>query len=220
MLKDYSDPRHRPITLKEIRDEEAAEQRRRQEAEEKKVRDAENALTANHRRLLDLNKKEVLAGRPDIDFQMPESVKARRMTVKQALKFNEAESQRFVDETPEYFRSDRNSKTITDYLWNQGVQIPDAEVYKLAFTRCRYLGLLEEKPEPVAEAPVEQPEVPEPQKQEKLTPGFDLVTGAPRDYTEAEIWKMSSSDLKKAFKMWVGKDGQDYRPRINRSMFI
>jgi hypothetical protein len=222
MLKDYSDPRHRPITLREIRDEEAAEQRRRQEGEEKKVRDAENALTANHRRLLDLSKKEVLDGRPDPEFQIPESVKARRMTVKQALKFAEAESARFVAETSEYFRSDKNSTTITNYLFDQGVQIPDAQAYKLAFERCRYLGLLEEKLEVEPQTgPVEQPEVIAAQPQDAgLTAGWDIETGEPRRYSQKEIWKMSSLDMKKAFRMWADKDGEDRRPKINRSMYL
>jgi hypothetical protein len=45
VIKNFKDKKHQPITLKEIRDEEAAEKRRLCDAEEKKLRDAENALT-------------------------------------------------------------------------------------------------------------------------------------------------------------------------------
>jgi hypothetical protein len=221
MLKDFKDKKHQPITLKEIREQEAAEERRLRDAEEKKLRDAENALTGTHRKLFELEKAEVLAGRPDPGFVMPEQIKSRQMTVAKALKFATAESKRFAESHPEYYRCDKNSKIISDYLWSQGVQIPDFEAYEIAFERCRYLGILSERPEPVVEAPVEQPEVIEPeQKQDDgLTAGFDLVTGTPREYTQAEIWKMSSSDMKKAFKLWVTRD-EDRRPLLKRSRYL
>jgi hypothetical protein len=220
MLKDYSDPRHRPITAREIRDEEEAEERRLRDAEEQKTRDAENALTDTHRKLFELAKAEVLAGRPDPEFQMPEQIKTRRMTVAKALKFVEAESARFVEETPDYFRCDKNLKTMHDYLFAQGVQIPDAEAYKLAFDRCRYLGLLDEKPEPAPDPITVEPEPVETSPQtEELTDGFDIETGEPRKYTQREIWKMSSLEYKKAFKLWYGKDGVDRTPTFHRSRY-
>jgi hypothetical protein len=210
----------KPVTLREIRQAEVAEEQRQRDTEEAKVREAETNLTATHQKIHELVKKAVVDGRPDPDFgEIPDRIRNRRMTVKQALAFNEAESRRFVEETPDYYRCDKNSKTITDYLWNQGVQIPDAEAYKLAFTRCRSLGLLvEPAPEPIT---VEQPEPNEPeQKQDDgSVDGFDLNSGEPRRFTQAEIWKMSSSDLKKAFKMWVGKDGEDRRALVKWSMY-
>ena len=73
MLKDYKDPRHQPITAREIREQEEAEERRLRDIEEKKTRDAEDALTDTHRRLHNLEKDEVLAGRPDPGWELPES---------------------------------------------------------------------------------------------------------------------------------------------------
>jgi hypothetical protein len=154
---------------------------------------------------------------------MPEQIKTRRMTVAQALKFSEAESKRFVEENPDYsrFKCDTNSKVILDYLFQQGVQIPDVEAYKIAFERCRYLGLLletEPAPEPVT---VEQPEpAPESQPTEELTPGWDIETGQPRQYSQREIHHMGADDYKKAFKLWHGSDGVDRRPLLNRSRYL
>jgi hypothetical protein len=221
MIKNYKDPRHQPITAREIREQEDAEARRREEEAERPIREAEATLIETHRKLHELGKKAVVDGLPDPEFVMPEQIKTRRMTVAQALKFNEAESKRFVENHPEYYRCDKNSKIISDYLWSQGVQIPDFEAYEIAFERCRCLGILSERPEPVVEAPVEQPEEIEPeQKQDDgLTAGFDLVTGTPREYTQAEIWKMSSSDMKKAFKLWVTRD-EDRRPLLKRSRYL
>jgi hypothetical protein len=219
MLKDFKDKKHQPITLKEIREAEAAEERRLQEEAERPVKEATAAILDNHRKIAALAKNAVTSGKPDIDFVISDAIRNRRMTVKQALKFNEAESRRFVEDTPSYFRSDRNSKTITDYLWNQGIRIPDYEAYKLAYERCRYLGLLDERPEPAPEPVTVEPIETEPKHNDALTAGFDLVTGTPREYTQAEIWKMSSSDMKKAFKLWVTRD-EDRRPLLKRSRYL
>jgi hypothetical protein len=203
MLKDYSDPRHQPITMKEIIEEEKAEERRRQEEAERPIREAEETILKTHRKLHELGKQAALKGQPDPGFEIPESTKALRMTVAQAKKFVAAESKRFVEENPEYFRCDENVQTINNYLMAQGVNIPNTEVFKLAWERLRTFGLIKEhppQPEPPAPVPVEEPEPTEPPKQDDgLIEGYDPETGLKKFWTKRQVFLMGSDLYKAAF---------------------
>jgi hypothetical protein len=201
MIKDFADPRHQPITMREIKEAEAAEERRRQEEAERPIREAEARLTASHRAIYALDKATVIAGNPDIGFfVMPESVKKLRMTIDQAVKFAEAESARFVAENPSYRRSDHNHKVICDYLIANGVEIPTAEAFKIGFERCRYFGLLDEHPADPVPQTVEQLEPTEPPKQDDgLIEGYDPETGLKKFWTKRQVFLMGSDLYKAAF---------------------
>jgi hypothetical protein len=220
MLIDPHDPRRRPITAQSVRDEIEVEERRKQEEAERPIREAESQLIETHRKLYELQKKAVAENRPDPEFQMPERIKNRRMTVGQAKKFIESESKRFVAENPDYYPCDANLRTMSDWIYAQGIQIEDAETLTIAFDRCKYLGLLVERPEPEPQALPAEPETVEPTKQDDgLVDGFD-EDGNPIRVSQATIWKMSSSQLKSFYRMWVTRDGTDRRPRINKSMYV
>jgi hypothetical protein len=220
-IKNYKDSRHQLITADQVRRELAEQERREQEERERPIREAEQQLTTTHRKLFELEKAEVLAHRPDPGFVMPD-FENRIMTVAKALKFVDAESARFVEDCPEYFASKRNKTTLLDYLWDQKIRIPDYDAFKLAFKRCQYFGLLEERPapEPASEPiPVEEPEPVDTTQTEELVDGWDLVTGEPTKYDSAAIWRMSSLEYKRAFKLWLGKDGVDRTPTFRRSRY-
>jgi hypothetical protein len=220
MIKNYKDPRHQPITAREIREQEDAEARRREEEAERPIRQATESLVETHRKLAAIAKAEIAAGRPDPGFEVPESVTSLRMTKTQANNFARSEAEQFVAETPDYFPCPHNVKAINEFLTALGVQIPNREIIKMAWERLRTFGFIKERTEsePVT---IQQPEPiePEPKQNDALTAGFDLVTGTPREYTQAEIWKMSSSDMKKAFKLWVTRD-EDRRPLLKRSRYL
>jgi hypothetical protein len=219
MIKNYKDPRHQPITAREIRQQEDAEARRREEEAERPIRQATEALVETHRKLAAIAKAEIAAGRPDPGFEVPESVTSLRMTKTQANNFARSEAEQFVAETPDYFPCPHNVKAINEFLEAQDVQIPNREVIKLAWERLRTFGFIKERPEPAPEPVTVEPIETEPKQDDGLTAGFDLVTGTPREYTQAEIWKMSSSDMKKAFKLWVTRD-EDRRPLLKRSRYL
>jgi hypothetical protein len=222
VIKDYSDPRHKPITLKEIIAEEREEKRRRQEEAERPIREAEATILETHRKLYDLGKQAAIKGQPDAGFEIPESTKALRMTVAQAKKFVAAESKRFVEENPEYFRCDENVQTINNYLTVQGVNIPNVEAYKAAWERLRTFGLITEHPptpEPPTPVLVEKPQQVEPAPQtEELIDGWD-ENGLPCKFTPRQVFLMSSEQYRAAFKLWQRKDGTDLRPQFNRSRY-
>lgn len=194
------------------------------EAEERSVREAEAALNENYRKLFEFQKREVLAGRPDPGFEIGENLRNLSMPEPQAQAYAKRQADLFVVENPDYYRTRNNFEAIRDYLLRQGINIPTCEALKQAYERLRLFGLLDERPAPERPAPktgpvVEQPEISSSSGSKgELVDGFDLDTGEPRKYSQREIWKMSSADLKRAFRMW--HDGvQDRRPRFTRSRF-
>jgi hypothetical protein len=165
-------------------------------------------------------RESVLAGKPDPSWKIPASAAGLKMTIEQAREFAKTAAAQFVKENPEYHATMNNFETIVAYLTTNGVVIPTSEVFKLAWLRLRELSLIEELERLVpAKEPetVTQPSEPLPAEGE-LVDGYDLETGEPRKYSQAEIWKMSSGDLKKAFRMWTDRDG-DRRPRFTRGYF-
>jgi hypothetical protein len=165
-------------------------------------------------------RESVLAGKPDPSWKIPASAAGLKMTIEQAREFAKTAAAQFVKENPEYHATMNNFETIVAYLTTNGVVIPTSEVFKLAWLHLRELSLIEELERLVpAKEPetVTQPSEPLPAEGE-LVDGYDLETGEPRKYSQAEIWKMSSGDLKKAFRMWTDRDG-DRRPRFTRGYF-
>jgi hypothetical protein len=165
-------------------------------------------------------RESVLAGKPDPSWKIPASAAGLKMTIEQAREFAKTAAAQFVKENPEYHATMNNFETIVAYLTTNGVVIPTSEVFKLAWLRLRELSLIEELERLVpAKEPetVTQPSEPLPAEGE-LVDGYDLETGEPRRYSQAEIWKMSSGDLKKAFRMWTDREG-DRRPRFTRGYF-
>jgi hypothetical protein len=220
MIKNYKDPRHQPITARKIREQEDAEARRREEEAKRPIREAEATLIETHRKLHNLEKDETLAGRPDPGWVLPQSAADLSMSLEQAQEHNGKTARQFVAETPEFYPSNKNYLALREYLVTHRIGIVTVDCWKRAFERLTAFGALEERPTAPEPLPVEQPEpIPESEPTEELTDGFDIATGEPRRYTQREIHHMSADEYKRAFKMWVTRDG-DRRPRINRSMYL
>ena len=156
----------------------------------------------------------VKAGKIDPAFEIPESAKGLRMSIKEAEEFARRQAELFVSHNAEYYPSAKNFAAISEYLAEQTtVVIPNEECFRLAWLRLRELSLIEDErptrePEPVA---VTQPsEGVEPE----LVDGFDPESGQPRKFSQAEIWRMDSRTYRKAFRMWG-----DNRPRFTRGYF-
>jgi hypothetical protein len=211
---------YKPVSLREIRAEEAAEQRKQRDAEDAKLREAEASLTSTHRKLADLAKKEIAAGRPDPEFVVPQSVSKLKMSLEKARSFVEASCKQFMDETPEahkYFPDQKNWDCISSYVWNCGVQIATVEVWKQAFDRLVFLGLISEVKKP-APAPVDQPEPVEPEAQSDLVDGWD-ENGLPCKFTPRQVFLMSSEQYRSAFRLCERSDGTDFSPKVRRSLY-
>jgi hypothetical protein len=226
LIKDFKDPRHQPISAKKIREQEREDERRRQEAAERPVREAEVQLIENHRKLHELGKKAVVDGRPDPGWVMPLAAVGLKMSLEKAQEFNAKEAELFVARHPEWHKTPENFRVIRDYLANQKVGIVTADCWEQAFERLTAFNLLEERPQPAPKpAPAKKSEALEPGQPPfevfddgDLTPGWDQ-NGQPRNYTQREVHHMSADEYKRAFKLWVTREG-DRRPRINRSMYL
>jgi hypothetical protein len=160
-------------------------------------------------------REDVLAGKPDKEFVLPDEIKGLRMSVEEAKAYASEQSKLFVEHNPEYYPCPANVAAITKYLTEQtDVVIPNEECFRLAWVRLRGLGLIEERPVLAKEPePVTQPSEPIPAEGE-LVDGYDLETGEPRKYTQHEIWNMDSSTYRKAFRAW----GEN-RPKFTRGYY-
>lgn len=221
MLKNYNDPKHKPVTAQQVRDEIAAEEQRRREAAERPVKEAEAQLTATHRKLHSLEKSEILAGRKDPGWKLPSSADGLSMSLDEAKEFNRKSVELFYSQHPEYYPTPKNFQVIRDYLVAQEVGISTADCWAKAFERLTAFGLLEERPLPAPESvPTETLEEVEPAQEpvDGLTAGWDVKTGQERSYTATEIHQMSADEYKRAFKLWRTRDG-DRRPLMRRSFY-
>ena len=124
------------------------------------------------------------------------------MSLAEAQRFNTAEALKFSESTSEFYPSEKNRKTILDYLQANSVQIADAQCYRAAWERCLFLGLLEERPEP---EPVEvrtEPEIdPAEARRQALEKyhseiiGFDPRTG--QQLTAYLLDRLSADDYRR-----------------------
>ncbi len=89
----------------------------------------------------------------------------------------------------------------------QGVRIANEDVWRAAYERCTYLGLLEQRPEP--EPQLESASAEPVQEQPQGEIGIDG-----RFYSNAEIWRMSADEYKRAFGLYG-----DRRPRVEAVLF-
>lgn len=145
----------------------------------------------------------VKAGRPDPAFKIPESAKALRMPILQAKEFTRQQAEIFVANTPEYFPSRENFAAISKYLNENGLVIPNAECFRRAWLRLRELGMIQERPAPAQELPL-QPEAeptPEEIRQKRCDDYYNKVVVTDpvtrKSYTEAELDRLSADEYKK-----------------------
>ena len=143
-------------SLQSFRAEFEAEEAAKQETAMRPVRQAEQALTNTMLAARAFDREAVLSDRPDPEFKLPQTLYGKRLSLADAQRFNTEQARAFVANCPEFYPSEKNRKAILSYLEAQKVAIADESTYRAAFERLRFLGLLDERPEP---EPVEvQPE--------------------------------------------------------------
>src|SRR6476619_6537257 len=135
MIKNYSLPKHRPISARDVRNELAEAERKRIEDEQRPIREAEEQLHANHVKLFEFGRNEVLAGRPDPFFELPESAVNLSMPQSEASNFVAKEAAKFVAENQDFFPCRENHQAMMKFIMDQkkDILIPNADVFKAAF---------------------------------------------------------------------------------------
>jgi hypothetical protein len=208
--------------MQDILEEERAEQERKREEAERPIREAQAKLSETHRKLYEIEKAEVIAGRPDPGWELPASAADLSMPLDEAKAFAQREAEAYRQQHPEYHPTGKNFERIKSYLSAQGVVIPDRACFAQAVQRLTYFGLLEERPAPAAQ-PVQieepqEPNVPTEAPSEEPLVGWDLNTGVERVFTKREVDRMSAEEFKRTFRLCVTRDG-DRRPKFNRSRY-
>lgn len=195
------------LTWKAFREQEAEDQRRRKEDSDRPLRDAEAALRESNKQVFEFEKSEITARRPDPGFVLNESAQELKFAgadrEARASEYVRAQSSLFVQRTPDFFPCPQNFQKITEYLTANGVNVPDAETFGIAYERLKLFGLLQERPK--LEPAIETQPSPEPKDSEtepEINQGWDLDTGEPRTYTSHEINQMTAAQFKKAFRVW------------------
>lgn len=196
--------------LKAFRSRERAEFEDTIEREEREKAEAPiKAAQAEHNRLLaqirDAEKQEVIAGRKDPAFVIPESVSGKRMSLETAQEFAANEAVKFRESCEEFrekFNTPENRQAICDYLIAQEVAIPDAACFQFSFERLRDLGLLTEKPVEPAAAPTVEPEpvADSQEKRERKRQEYftkPVLNFAGKDYSQADLDRLSADEFRK-----------------------
>lgn len=161
-------------------------------------------------------RQNVIAGKRDKGWTTPASAVGLKMSHDQAKKFVREQAQLFADSNPDFLPSKTNFNNLFEYLFDQGVSIPNEECLKLAWLRLQELGgLLEERPVPEPQpAPAPEPQQSDIPLNSDLLDGFDPETGSPRQFSQREVWKMDSATYRKAFRAWG-----DNAPRFTRGYY-
>lgn len=194
--------------LKAFRSRERAEfedtiEREEQEKTDAPVREAEAKLQATAKELGFLMRQTVVTG-PDPEFRVPESL-PRSMKKADAFPYSCSEAEKlFALEEFKAYHTQENWDIIAEYLDRNGItKFANFDCYKQAFDRLLSLGLLSAKAADSVPAATPVPEaqpVVEEQPQTFQKPKYAGVDG--REYTEREVYLMSSEELKSVFGLY------------------
>ena len=174
------------------------EERQKEEhkAKQRALRDAEAQLQQSADELARQTRQMIEANR-DVDWELPQSVAGKRMTVDDARQFNAVEAQKFSQQTPEFYPSEANKEALFSFLSRNGVSIADAATFKAAYLRLKDYELLEDRP-PEAEPTAAEAE---PQPSNDLL-GTDPQNGELRQYTKREVDHMDAETYRRAFGLF------------------
>lgn len=137
--------------LKEFRKAEEdrikAEQARIEEKRLAPVRQLEQELTANARKLRALEKEAALNGLDDHPFVDP-ITPSLAFRLEDVRKYNAEQYQAYRQLHPHFYPSEKNIETIGNYFEKHRVDIVTVRSLESAVNRLNELGMLEAKPEP------------------------------------------------------------------------
>jgi hypothetical protein len=192
------------LEIREFRNLEAAKEQERREAEERPIKEAEEKLQKNFRKLAEVYRERLLGTVPDPDrIPVDPAVAAVVMSLDDAGKFNKNEFIKYHDSHPDVFWNDELIDNLGVYFAKNGLQIITSDMIGALIDRYREASLLPEppqvEPEPLqTEEPVQTTQASEPE----LIDGFDLESGAPRKWTARELDRLSSTDYRRALHLY------------------
>lgn len=200
--------------LRERRQELEAEEREERERQERPIRQAEAALQETHRKIRAVQLDTLTNPKiQDPDLWLDPDVEGMTLTREGVNEYVIDAFRSLVKARPGFWCSEKNLRYFSDYFDKHHIICPTEAMLIRLHDRLVDAGVVFEL----------QPEAPEddsrpdytkrpnveiriapakkPDKSQETYEGFDLVTGQPRTYTEKEINKMSSEEMKKALQM-------------------
>ena len=178
----------------EAREREAADKARAERFEEQK------------RKSREFLREQVLTGE-DVQLYVTPELQGLSMPKAEADAFNKAESDLFIQQTPEYlpYKTNESADAILAYFTRNRVRIFDAATIKAAFVRLKDLGIIQ----PRSVTPPEKAPEPKPNVTPNMTiarptspqmfRGIDPLTGLEREYTKRQVDGMSAHEYKRCF---------------------
>jgi hypothetical protein len=200
------------LQTKLLHERQKIEEQGRLEAERKAAEKREAAEAAKRERQETQREywAEAIQSGPDPRLYVTPELSTAEMPTKEAAARNEAEANKFVQTTPEFaeYKSPANADKIFAYLETNGVFIFDVETLRAAFVRLRDLGILVKNPTPVKQPP-DQPKVnltvaSAIELSKPLYSGWD-EGGNERQYSQREISRMSSEEMKRRLRLYPDK---------------
>lgn len=192
------------------------------EAEERErmrpIREAETQLQETHRQIRAEQRKRLTdPAIEDVDVYIAPEVAGASMPKSHADEHNIIEFQKFHKQHPDFYPTTRNVGLLHDYHVRNHAEIYTADMLGSVFQRMKEAGIdFDEPPAPepkpmdyASRKPVELRIAPPAKPQPIVYEGFDLETGEPRTYTEREINRMSSDQMKRALRLTAASGALD-----------
>ena len=187
-------------TLKAYRDEIEAAERAEQERRERPIREAEAALQETHRQLRNVYVERLSGHTPDPNPILDPKLNGVHMTPQDADIFNRSQFRQYREQNPDVYLTPQLLDQFGDY-WNaNAIGLVSVSMLAELISRYREANLL---PDPPAQEPesIAEPEPPQPSEPE-LVDGWDLFSGEPLKWTPRELARLSSTDYRKALRLY------------------
>jgi hypothetical protein len=208
--------------IRRRREELAAEEAAEREARERPIREAEAQLQETHRRIAEVERQRLTDPEIiDVDFPHDPSLAGMDfLTPEGVSEWNSAAFKNFTSNHPEFAITSFNTRLLNTYFAKHAVPgkllMLSTRQLEAVYSRMIACGIQFDGPEPEPDVlangtpnyskrpnanlniePANEPEKPKP----VLFEGFDLLTGERRTYSEREIDRMTSEEMKRALQM-------------------
>lgn len=201
------------ISIRENREAEEAEARAAQERRDAPIRAIEAQMNATAQKIAEKQRELLLSpSMKDVDLYVDELVDGASMSVPKMKEHNAYHYGLFREEHPEFHDSERNLDMLAHYWQRHGIFIVTFRMIDRLYKRFLEAGIVfdkkpvtVEKPKPgdYSKMPNVELRISEPTKPAPiLYDGYD-DDGNPCQYTEKQIDRMSSEEMRKRLQMVV-----------------
>ena len=183
----------------------AAQEAAAREAAEAPIREATERLKDTHRKLAGVMRSRLQAELKDPDVFVDPAVATVRMSEQQAADYNRQQFREYRSAHSEVYWTSELIERLGAYFDKNGLQIVSALMIDSVVQRFKEYGLLPERPAPEPSRPY----MPKPTVNLNVSParaalvdGWDLESGEPRKWTPRELDRLSSTDYRKALRLY------------------